>query len=288
MKSRVVIIDEMNPEKAVTKALEEMEGLDGLFRGKHVAVKPNDTWASDDDNSACTRPDTLKGALRHIKHFNPRKITVTGGAGAGQTDKIFSLLGLDKVIREEDVEFFDHNRGPFREVSLDHGPQKSVMVNPYVLEYDTVVSLAQHKVHDSAVVTLGLKNIAMSYPAADYYGHPRNKKEHPHNFFRDLHSFIAGMCARFTIDLGIISGFPAMTGKGPIGGNAFDSGLVIASTDPVACDRIGSEVLGRGEAPYVRIAGELGLGRWELGDIDCYPLTLDEAKDIFTSRQSAS
>lgn len=27
-------------------------------------------------------------------------------------------------------------------------------------------------------VTLALKNIAMSYPAADYYSHPRSKEKH--------------------------------------------------------------------------------------------------------------
>jgi uncharacterized protein (DUF362 family) len=53
------------------------------------------------------------------------------------------------------------------------GPQTSVMVNPRVLEYDTLIALNQLKVHQTATVTLALKNIAMSYPAADYYGHPR-------------------------------------------------------------------------------------------------------------------
>ncbi len=35
----------------------------------------------------------------------------------------------------------------------------------------------------------------MSYPAADYYGHPRSKK-HDNAFFADMHSFIAAMAKR--------------------------------------------------------------------------------------------
>ena len=38
--------------------------------------------------------------------------------------------------------------------------------------------LRQLKLHETATVTLALKNIAMSYPAAGYYGNPRSKKHH--------------------------------------------------------------------------------------------------------------
>jgi uncharacterized protein (DUF362 family) len=78
-----------------------------------------------------------------------------------------------------------------------HGPQASVMVNPRVLEYDTLIALNQLKVHQTATVTLALKNIAMSYPAADYYGHPRLTQHHRHWFFDDMHSFIAAVAKRF-------------------------------------------------------------------------------------------
>jgi uncharacterized protein (DUF362 family) len=47
------------------------------------------------------------------------------------------------------------------------------MVNRCVLEYDTLTAFNQLKVHRTAPVTLALKNIAMSYPAADYDGSPR-------------------------------------------------------------------------------------------------------------------
>ena len=59
------------------------------------------------------------------------------------------LAGMLDVIAEEGATFFDHNRPPFVSVDLDYapdrdvaGPQKSVMVNRRVLEYDTLVSLA--------------------------------------------------------------------------------------------------------------------------------------------------
>jgi uncharacterized protein (DUF362 family) len=79
------------------------------------------------------------------------------------------------------------------------GPQKAVKVNPQVLEYQTLISLAQLKLHETATATLSLKNIAMSFPAADYYGHPRHSQKAPNVFFffADMHSFIAAMAKRF-------------------------------------------------------------------------------------------
>lgn len=85
---------------------------------------------------------------------------VTGGAGAAETDEVFRLAGLKPVIDEKGAAFFDHNRPPFTPVELAYapeadldGPQRCVMVNPRFLEYETLVSLAQLKLHETATVT---------------------------------------------------------------------------------------------------------------------------------------
>lgn len=101
-------------------------------------------------------------------------------------------------------------------------------------------SLAQLKLHETATVTLALKNIAMSFPAADHYGHPRSKRRHHNEFFADMHSFIAAMAKRFPIDVAFIAGHPAMIGTGPLGGHTVETGLVIASVDPLAAVWIAS------------------------------------------------
>src|SRR5207253_6360643 len=175
-----------------------------------VAVKPNDTWASEDDTTGITQPDTLRAVLRAIKRHDPRELIVTGGAGAAETDEVFRLGGLMEVVESEGATFVDHNRPPFVSVDLEYaprqdvdGPQRSVMVNPRVLEYETLIALNQLKVHETATVTLALKNVAMSFPAADYYGHPRGSEKRKHHFFDDMHSFIAAMAKRFPIHLAV-------------------------------------------------------------------------------------
>jgi len=204
---------------------------------------------------------------------------------------VFRTVGLMDVVNQEGAEFFDHNLPPFEEVALTYdpgndvdGPQKSVMVNPRVLEYDTLVSLAQLKLHRTATVTLSLKNIAMSYPAAEYYGYPRTRQKHPHHFFDDMHSFIAAMCKRFPIHVAINVGHPAMIATGPLGGLAVETGLVIASTDPVAADVMGAKLFGFGPQAVRHLweAGRLGLGETDVNKLSFPVLRPVEAVQLFT------
>jgi uncharacterized protein (DUF362 family) len=284
MKSIVGICNDMDAGNSIPMVLGMIGNMRDFIEGKHVAIKPNDTWASPQDRTGCTQPDTLEAVIRCVKQSDPKKITVTGGSGAAETGDVFRIVGLDKVIDKESVEFVDHNRPPFADVELDYGPQKSIKVNCNVLEYECLISLAQHKVHDAAVVTLTMKNVGMSFPAADYYGHSRETMLHPHNFFDDLHGFIAGVCKRFPITVGIIAGHPAMVGSGPIGGATFESGLTIASTDSVACDAIGARLLGYTHVDQVERAGSLRLGQSSLENIQVTGLPLREAEELFRQR----
>ncbi len=78
---------------AVADALRHLP-LEELVRGKLVAVKPNDTWATAEDTSGVTQPDTLRALLREIKPFKPRALIVTGGAGAAETEDVFRHSGM--------------------------------------------------------------------------------------------------------------------------------------------------------------------------------------------------
>jgi len=286
----VAITQNQSIDKAVSEALRHLP-LEKLVRGKRVAVKPNDTWASSEDKTAVTQPDTLRAVLRYLKQYQPRELIVTGGAGAAETDEVFRIAGLMEVVEQEGAVFFDHNRPPFTEVPLEYkpeadveGPQKSIMVNPRVLEYETLVSLAQLKLHQTATVTLSLKNIAMSFPAADHYGHPRHKQKNKNHFFADMHSFIAAMAKRFPIQLAIIAGHPAMIATGPIGGHAVETGMVIASTDPVAADAVGAWLLGFTPQAVRHLweAGRLGLGETDTDKMKFPALRLRQATEAFT------
>jgi uncharacterized protein (DUF362 family) len=278
----------------IGRAIDEALGyiaLDEIVRGKLVAVKPNETWATAADTTAVTQADTLRAVLRAVTRHRPREVVVTGGAGAAETEEVFRHTRMLDVLREEGASFFDHNRPPFTEVKLEYaperdvkGPQRSVMVNPRVLEYEALIAVNQLKLHRTATVTLALKNVAMSYPAADFYGHPRAEKWHDHAFYDDMHSFIAAMAKRFPISLAVTVGHPAMIATGPTGGIPVETGLVIASTDAVAADCAGARLLGFNAQAVRHLweAGRLGLGETDTERMQFPALSLDEAAEAFT------
>jgi uncharacterized protein (DUF362 family) len=290
--TRVAIAQNDDIEQAIEQALRQLD-LRDVVAGKSVAVKPNETAVPEGDLTGVTQADTLRGVLRHLKQYEPSALVVTGGSGAGETDDVMRATGMMDVLSEESVEFIDHNRPPFEEVDLSYGPdsevegpQTAVMVNRRVLEYDTLVSLAQLKLHATATVTLTMKNIAMSYPAADFYGHPRAQQKHQHEFFGDMHSFIVAMARRFPIDLGIIVGHPAMIATGPLGGKAVETGLVIASRDAVAADTVGAKLLGFSSQAvrYLWEAGKIGLGETDPERMEFPGMSVDDAVRAFTER----
>src|SRR3982750_112943 len=107
----VVITRNESIELAVADALRHLQ-LEALVRGKRVAVKPNETWASAEDTTGVTQPDTLRAVLRAVKRFGPRELVVSGGAGAAETDEVFRVAGLMDVVEQAGATFFDHNRSP--------------------------------------------------------------------------------------------------------------------------------------------------------------------------------
>jgi uncharacterized protein (DUF362 family) len=287
----VVITQQEIIAQAIADALSHIS-LAPLVRGKLVAVKPNETWASPEDTTGVTQPDTLRAVLQQVKRLGPRELIVSGGAGAAETEDVFRLAGLMDVVEQEGATFFDHNRPPFTAVDLAYaptldvqGPQHTVMVNPRVLAYETLIALNQLKLHETATVTLALKNIAMSFPAADYYGHPRSTQRHENWFFADMHSFIAAMAKRFPIDLAITVGHPAMIGTGPLGGHAVETGLVIASTDALAADVVGARLLGFQPQAVRHLweAGRLGLGETNSANMTFPAMSLRQAIAAFTA-----
>lgn len=277
-------------EKAIERVLNDVPLED--FRDKVVAIHPNDTTASEKDKTACTKPESLRATIQAIKNQHPKHIVISGGSGAKETDEVFKIMGYMEVIESEGVEYHDHTKPPFVEVDLPFGPQRKLMVNERVLEYDKVVSLAQLKVHSTATVTMAIKNIAMSYPAAGFYGMPRvSQKKHPHNILQDKHAFLVGMLMRFPIDLAIVLGAPAMVGKGPIGGYAVETGLALAGRNPVTVDSVGAFLLGFETlgVQYLRQADQMGLGttymppnqEGEGGRVKIEGMSVEEAVKVF-------
>lgn len=274
--------------KAVAEALDLLGVGDSLFAAKKVVVKPN---VVSRPAAAVTQPDTLRAVIRYLKKFHPKEIIVAEGS-AHETPEIFALHGLDTVIEEEGVSFIDLNHQPLKEIPLPFSRMKKVKVHVLIAEhdYDTLISLAQHKLHLNATATLSMKNIAMSYPAGEVYGLPRYTRSVFHRIFWDLHQFIAAMCAKFPPELSLIVGHPSMIGTGPTNGIPKETGLVIASQDFVTADAVGAKLFGFNllGVRYIWEAHQRHLGNGDLEEVEFRGLPLEKAIALFKERAYTS
>src|SRR2546421_8940012 len=112
----VVITRNNEMDKAIVEALNQIN-LDSLIRGKLVAIKPNETWASKDDKTGVTPPDTLRAVLRYLKRLEPRELVVTGGARAAATYLGCRLTGLLGEFAHAKRQWIHQKRPPFEPVS---------------------------------------------------------------------------------------------------------------------------------------------------------------------------
>ncbi len=100
-----------------------------------------------------------------------------------------------------------------------------------------------------------------------------------------MHSFIAAMARRFPIRLAVTVGHPAMIGLGPLHGYAIETGLAIASTDPVAADAVGAKLLGFDVQAVRHLweAGRMGVGETKLENMQFPALTFEQAWEALTA-----
>lgn len=266
------------------KAVKEALGLlpmDGAIHSDDtVTIVPN--WVKNEHPSTGTvvGPETLRELIRFVKDKNPRRIVVACGSGSEETPVIMEQVGYKTIIDEEGVEFVDLNHGPFVTIELDNEIVPYTEVNKLYDETDFLISFGQVKVHQEATVTLGIKNVALSWPPAEIHGFPKVQK----GIHQDLHAFIVSMAQRFTIDLTVLSTDKAMIGLGPSGGYAVDSDLIIVGTDPVATDVVGARLLGflPQAVHYLFELIRRGYGEGDLRNVKIHGIELQEAEKVFS------
>jgi uncharacterized protein (DUF362 family) len=123
------------------------------------------------------------------------------------------------------------------------------------------------------VATLSIKNMGLGAPLHSVPGEaPWNDKRKTHNGVRQTHYniFITQQVLKPFLGAAVIDGYEGMEGNGPSSGTPVPSRLAIASTDYVAADRVGVEVMGINPdwMGYLRFCDEFGLGQYDLAKID--------------------
>lgn len=278
--SHVAITHNHFEGEAIKEGWSELPLENFIKSGETVVVTPN--WVKNVPPSTGTivGPGSLQVILEIVKGYNPGRVVVACGSGGADTHTVLAEQGFFEVIEDAEVEFIDLNYGPYTELELENCIPEKIMVNRLLDDADVIISYTQIKQHEEATVTLGIKNIALSWPPAEKHGFPKTKLGIHHN----LHPFIAAMGKAIPIDLTILSGTQGMVGTGPSGGKPVNSGLMVMGTDPVSTDCVGARLLGfmPQAVSYLWELIQDRVGEGNLNKVKFSGLPLNHAEEIFS------
>ncbi len=248
---------------------------------KRIVLKPNNV--SIDIQLSSTHVDTLEGILEFLKSINKLdNVIIAESAANGPTLDGFDNYGYFRLMNKYGVKLVDLDQEGFEIVNVfdekDFRPHP-VRVSSIILNPDSyIVSVARMKTHDRVLATLSLKNIVFGAPMKDLgFGWGKNRKEGTRSDkpvvhgggIRGINYNLYALASRLHPDLAVIDGFEGMEGNGPNNGTPVDHRVCVASTDWLAADRVGIELMGIDFAKvgYLNYCAQTGLGVADLDKI---------------------
>ncbi|HNR05570.1 MAG TPA: DUF362 domain-containing protein [Bacillota bacterium] len=274
------IVDAAKSDNCVEDVLNMIEAPKIIGQGACVVITANMVDNKPASTGTVVHPDLLRKVIRYAKKFNPSRIVVAAGSGGAPTQQVFEEIGFNRIIREEEIEFMDLNYGPYIELKLNHDIIPSIKINKLCEEMDVHISFTPIKMHKEATVSLGIKNVALSWPPAEIHGMPKKKL----GIHEDLHNFIAAMGEVVPIDITLLSGMNGMIWTGPSDGKAVSSNLIVAGTDPVAADAVAARMMGLlpQAVHYLFELHRRGLGQADIKKINMKGVPLVQAEEMFS------
>jgi uncharacterized protein (DUF362 family) len=240
---------------------------------KRIMVKPNFVFTNKE--LCATHVDAIRAILDFLKPHHKKQIIIgeSTASKAGTFDgfKNYGYLPLEK---EYNVKLVDLNRQPwqYRYVIAKGNRPVPIRIISTFLDPDLyIISAAKMKTHDRALTTLSLKNVLLGAPLNDYKKNDKSLTHTTFNFSREaiLHYNMFHLAQEIYPDLGVIDGFVAMEGNGPVFGTPVDARVAMASTDPLALDILTTRLMGfdPGKVMYLTALAEAGKGQGDLSKI---------------------
>jgi uncharacterized protein (DUF362 family) len=199
---------------------------------------------------AATPVDAVRATLDFLREKGIERFIIGEGTGTINPDTMgsFERYGYLALGDSYNVEFRDLNRDDFvRFEGLDANLKPAPLRLARTYTESFVVSVARMKTHVHAVVTLSIKNTAISCilnpdrNAPSWHETVSGKLSHE---ARPLNLTVARIAMELMPGLAVIDGVVGMEGNGPTNGSPVSSGIVTASADALAADTVAAELMG--------------------------------------------
>jgi uncharacterized protein (DUF362 family) len=249
----VVARNDTDPAALVRKAVEALGGMKRFIsRQDIVVVKPNIGWDRTPIHAANTNPRVVAEVVRLAYDAGAKHVVVTD-ASCNEPNRCFQRSGIWKASYDMGAEVILPASHRFRNMRLKGEVLDDWPVYTPLINADKVINVPIAKHHNLAKYTGAMKN---------WYGSLGGRRNRLH---QNIDVSIADLAQFIQPTLTIVDATRVLMRNGPQGGNvadAKDMNTIIATTDQVAADAYGCQLIGRTaeEIPYLRMGQERGIG----------------------------
>jgi len=246
-----------------------------VVKSKSIVIKIN--MVSPTNILSMTPPDAVEFLLRILRedYGYSGEIIIAEGS-AGDTWLGFRRGGFDSIARKFDAELFDLHEDDFYSVEVFNHRLETfeIPVSKLLVDSDALISICRAKTHDTVVVTLSIKNVAVGGIVGV------GNRSRIHQGYRAINLNIAILGAIMFPDYAVVDGRVGMQGDGPVWGYEKEWGYVFSSNNALCLDAIVAESMGFNP---INIGYLYYLSRLGFGDIKHVRLSGADIGDIKTS-----
>jgi len=265
----LVAVKNGEPDALFDRGIEALGGM-GRFvkKGQTVVVKPNIGWNAPPERAANTNPRLVRRIVEHCLQAGAKEVYVFDHTCDGWRD-CYRNSGIEQAVKEAGGKMAPgHSESYFQTVAVAQGQQlRETKEHELILQSDVLINVPVLKSHGGAKLTVAMKNLmGIIWDRGEWHS-------------RDLHQCIADFAAYRKPDLNVVDAYNVLQRHGPRGISTADVANVrsqLLSTDLVTVDAAAAKLFGLepDAVDYIRIAGEMGVGRKDLANLNIRRIAL--------------
>ena len=253
---KMAIVRGTDRQAMFNQGIAALGGLESFIqKGDRVLIKVNAAFATPPTLGATTHPEILAAVAGHCFQVGAAQVCVTDNP-INNPDSCFAITGIAGAAQETGARIIAPSASLFSPLSLPGGKliENWPVMAGALTGINKVIVVSPVKDHQRAMASMTLKN---------FYGFLGGRRN---VFHQDINGIITELSRLLKPTLCVLDGTVSMITNGPTGGSLADlkeTGTMIISTDPVAADAVGVELLGRtlADVPYITMAQAAGAGQ---------------------------
>lgn len=222
-----------------------------------IGIKPNLVSPSEASWGATTHPEVVAGIIEYLQERGYHKIAMLEGSWVGdKTAEAYEVCGYRDLSEKYQVPFWDMQKE--KGIARDcRGVQLNICKR--VTDVDFLINVPVLKGHCQTKITCALKNMKGLIPNTE------KRRFHAMGLHKPIAHLNAGIHQDFIVVDNICGDLDFEDGGNPVVMNR-----VMAACDPVLVDAYVCQMMHYevAEVPYVKLAGELGVGCSDISKAD--------------------